>query len=216
MATLNKKAVVRLKELYEEKEMSARMIAKTLNVSIDAVYYSMRKHKIARRSASENSRIQFENKPLSFNLKDKLNFRDEQLKLAGVILYWTEGYKTEKSNGVDFANSDVVAAALFIQFLREICGIDESRLRIFLYCYSKQQPDRLIEFWSNVLNVPKSQFTKPYIRSDYKVEKSGKMPYGLVHIRYMDKKLLRQIMYWIEEYGKYFCVDTQAVNGDGL
>jgi len=44
--------------------------------------------------------------------------------------------------------------------------------------------------------VPVQQFTKPYVRKDYKIEKIDKMPYGLVHIRYADKKLYLQIEKW--------------------
>lgn len=48
--------------------------------------------------------------------------------------------------------------------------------------------------------IPKSQFTKPYVRNDFRKEKEGKMKCGMVHIRYADKKLLAQIMKWMEEF----------------
>ena len=39
---------------------------------------------------------------------------------------------------------------------------------------------------------------------DSQVDKIGKMPYGLVHIRYADKKLLNLLRQWIEETKKLF------------
>ena len=46
--------------------------------------------------------------------------------------------------------------------------------------------------------------------------KENKMPYGLVHIRYNDKKLLFLVKQWIKEYKDTHCVGTQVVNEDAL
>ena len=116
------------------------------------------------------------------------------------MLYWGEGSKWDGERVVDFANSNSEMIKIFLSFLRIICGIKEDKVRIYLYCYSNQFPDKLIDFWSKEINVPKSQFTKPYIRNDYNKNKTGKMKHGLIHIRYADKKLLNLIREWIKEY----------------
>jgi len=199
MAKLEKDTLV---QLYKENTLSAQQIADRTGVSIDAVYYAMRKYKIPRRNASENSKILFERKPTSFRIKKKLTQREKDLKRAAIMLYWAEGLKTRGSAGIDFANSDVDMQILFITFLRNICGVDEKRIRIYLYCFDNQDTLKLIQFWSKTLSISTSQFTKPYIRTNYQLEKKHKMPYGLVHIRYMDKKLLWQVLDWIAEYKK--------------
>ena len=91
---------------------------------------------------------------------------------------------------------------LFLKFLRNICGVDEKRLRVQLYCYSNQRIEDLKKYWYKETDIPISQFIKPYVRNDFLPEKIGKMKYGLVHIRYADKKLLIQIGKWIEQYCK--------------
>jgi len=93
---------------------------------------------------------------------------------------------------------------MFLRFLREICGITEKKLRVYLYCYENQSPKNLISFWSKETKILKTQFTKPYVRKDFRLDKIDKMPYGLVHIRYADKKLRRLILSWIEEYKHQF------------
>ena|SRR3989344_203798 len=201
-----------VRELYYGRMYSAREIASTLNVSIDAVYYFMRHHSIVRRNLSEQNKAVFERKQPSFHLKKKLSNEEKKLKTIGTVLYWGEGYKTEKAMGVDFANSDSAMVMIFTEFLRKVCGIDNTRLRIFLYCYADQDKERLMRFWSTLLDVPRKQFTKPYTRKDFRKEKSGKMPHGLVHVRYSDKKLLTVIKNWIEEHKKIYCVGTQVVN----
>ena len=194
MAILNKKHLRVVKKLYYSNKLSMKVIADRLNVSLDSVYYFMRRNHLNRRSVSENEAIKFERKPLSYNLQKVLNKSDQYLKLAGVVLYWAEGYKTSKSKGIDFANSDPMMIETFVKFLSKICGVNPKRLRVLLYCYSNQNISELIDFWSKLTRIPKSQFSKPYVRVDYRKEKEGKMKYGMVHIRYADKKLLSQLM----------------------
>ena len=127
----------------------------------------------------------------------------------GIMLYWGEGYKA--GNGaVDFANSDPVMIKVFMNFLRKICGVNENKLHIYLYCYVNQDLQTLIHFWSNLTKIPICQFTKPYIRRDFDPKKAGKMAHGLIHIRYYDKKLWLLIKQWIREYADKFCA------GDGV
>ncbi len=177
-----------------------KAIGLELGASIDAVCYFMRKHQLKRRNGSENSTLLFSRKPLSYKVKNKLSTSDLELKIAGSVLYWAEGYKTIKSNGIDFANSDQDMIVIFVSFLRKICRIDAKRLRVLLYCYSNQNPAKLVDFWSKLTKIPKSQFTKPYVRKDFRLDKKDKMKMGMVHIRYSDKKLWLQVMQWIKEY----------------
>ncbi len=199
MATIPDCKINVIKQLYTAEKMSAREIAEKLNFSLNAVYYTLRKHQVQRRSLKESAAASFANKPLSFTIKKKLTADDEKLLISGALLYWAEGYKTDKSPGIDFANSDVAMQKLFIKFLRVICGIDESRLRILLYTHSNKNKKNQMKFWSTQLAIPLTQFTNPYISPLGRLEKNDKMPYGLVHVRYYDKKLLRQVIVWIEQ-----------------
>ncbi len=181
-----------------------KKVAQELGVSMDALVYFMRKHDLKRRSASENENIKFSKKLSSFKLKKIINTEEKILKTIGVMLYWGEGYKAKSAKNVDFANSDPAMITAFLNFLRKICGIKETKLRAFLYCYSNQEPKNLLRFWSRLTKIPLSRFTKPYTRKDFKKEKIDKMKNGLIHIRYYDKKLLLQIMDWIEQYKQKF------------
>lgn len=178
-----------------------REIAEKLDVSIDAIVYFMRKNRIPRRSFKETSALLFENKKLSFRENNKLSSAEEKLKLIGLILYWSEGYKTVRSSGIDFANSDADMIAIFVKFLRVIYRVDEKRFRVLLYCYTNQDIISLVKFWSKLTGISKKQFTKPYIRKDFRKD-GRKMEYGMVHIRYADKKLFLSIMESIEKIKK--------------
>ncbi len=211
MASISSEKLHYIEQLYYREYKSAREIAGILNVSLDAVYYFMRHHNLKRRSLSEENSLRFANKQRSFVFKQELNSSEKELKMAGLMLYWCEGYKTDLCKVVDFANSDPSMIQIFLRFLREVCGVEESRLRVYLYCYSNQNIEVLKHYWGNVMKIPLSQFTKPYVRTDFKLDKIGKMPHGMVHVRYGDKKLFLLIKQWIQEYINHNCVGGGAV-----
>lgn len=189
--------------LYNTKKLSMQEIANKLNVSVWAVVYRMRKTNIKRRSLFEVQKLRFENKKPSFNQKLNLNENEEQLKIIASMLYWAEGVK-RGSGFVDFVNSDTNMIQLFLTSLRKVYRVDESKLRILLYCYKNQDPNELINYWSETLNISQDLFTKPYIRENYDPKNIGRMKYGVIHLRYHDKKLLMQIMGEVDIIQKRF------------
>lgn len=173
-----------------------RAVAEKYGVSIDAVVYVLRKNSTPRRSFSEANRLKYETKPASYTLKSNPN---KTLELAGTMLYWAEGYKRETAFGIDFANSDPDMVLVFLKFLRSRYVLDASRLHFSLYYYSDQNLNETIRYWRKKLEVPAQQFKNHYRKEDPK--KGGrKMPYGVLHIRYNDKKLLRDMLNLIESY----------------
>lgn len=194
-----------LKKLYYIQGLTAQEIGKKLGTTPWVVYKFMRRKRLPRRAIQESNRIRFEKTPLSFKIKTNLNAKEEHLRIAGVMLYWAEGShpKSRHHNWtVEFANSNPSMVKIFLRFLREICGITESRLRLHIYCYADQNLKTLQRFWTKETEIPLTHFTKPFIREDFRIDKSGKMKYGMVHIRYSDKRLLLHIGKWTEEYSK--------------
>lgn len=88
----------------------------------------------------------------------KLSRRD--LFIAGLALYWGEGYKS--SNGeLGFTNSDPAMILFFIKWLQAIYGVprDTLVLRVSvnnLHAYRVREIER---YWSKVTSLPLSQFT---------------------------------------------------------
>lgn len=199
MGTIPDKLKHEIETLYQTGS-TMKQIAEKFGYSINHVYYFMRKHKIARRDLKTSAYVRFTNKASSFKVNTNLTPEQEKLKLLGTSLYWAEGYKTDKSAGIDFANSDTTMVLIFLRFLREICQVDESRIRVLLYTHEGHRVGYQVRYWSSLLSIPIENFSKPYIaKSSMGVEKKSKMPYGLVHLRYADKKLLWLVLEWIEE-----------------
>lgn len=183
-----------IKKLYYEEGLSTRQIADKLGKTVWQVISFMKKYKMDRRSSAETQRLQFARTPLSYQKKEILSSEDRELWIAGLSLYWAEGVKFIGNHIVDLANSDEKIILLFLAMLRIVYHIDEKRLRVLLYSYENQNQFELITYWSKLLSIHSSQFTKPYIRKDFKLDKEDKMLHGLVHVRYNDIRLFRQIM----------------------
>lgn len=171
---------------------SAQEIGDRFGKTVWQVYRYMKRYSFPRRKSSETRNIKFRNSPLSFSIKENLSSKDKKLWISGLMLYWAEGSKAGK-HIVDFANCNKDMILIFLNMLRNIYRITEDRLRVYIYCYSNQDTDIIINYWSRLTLISKDKFTKPYIRSDYDPEKLDRMPYGLVHIRYADMRLLEKI-----------------------
>ena len=185
-----------IKALYEPEQLSVREVAARLGVGWWRVYGVMRRNGITRRRGSDQNYATYKTKP-QFQIKTCLTPNEERLRVAGVMLYMAEGAKT--THLVDFTNSDPLLVGVFVKFLREICGVAESRLRVSLYAYANQNMEALNEFWSSITRIPTSQFTKPYVRALTANVRKREMPRGLAHIRYSDKRLLELLKRWGQE-----------------
>lgn len=197
MALINKEKINKLKRLYFEKGRSMNDLAKHFDVSLDAIVYAMRKYNLPRRNKKEASMVLFNNKKPSFKRRN-INLSNKVVSEAILAsLYWGEGYKSDNAKVMDFANSDSEMIKVFLKYLRNLYDLEEKKFRILLYCYENQNQKELIHYWSETTKIPKTQFTKPYVKSDS--GKNGRiMKHGLVHIRYGDKKLLKEIKNLIE------------------
>lgn len=182
-----------LENLYIDEELSASDIAKKYHVTVWQVIKKLKKYNIPRRTSSQSNNIKFLKKPASYNFKTNLTLEEKILYNSAVMLYWGEGAKSQRTR-VDLANGDEKMIKLFLKALREVFRIDESRLRGHIYCYGDQDVRKLEIYWSKLLNIPLNKFIKSYVRKDFNPKKKGKLPHGVMHIIYSDKKLYMQIM----------------------
>lgn len=187
----------KVKNLYFSKGYTINEMANFFGVAHWVIYKMMVKENILRRSSSESRHLTLSRSGNGYVIRKDLTSEEEKLRLAGIMLYWAEGSRGDST--VDFANSDPKMVQLFLKFLREICGVSDKRIRIYLYTHDNQNLEELIKYWRNITGIPKSQFTKPYVREGNPNLSNRKMLHGMVHVRYSDKKLLQELHGWIED-----------------
>lgn len=187
-------------DFYVSSKLSEAQISERLSVEPRVIRKILDKNNITRRTRSEAIRYlyitKFNKRP--FVLKKKLSLREQQLKIAGTMLYWGEGSK--KGNTVALANSDPDMIRTFISFLKKICGVDPRRIRAIIHYYNDHNPGELIEYWSRVTKIPRAQFYKPFLHKKARGTYRAKSNAGTISIQYSDKKLLEIINSWIRDY----------------
>lgn len=103
------------------------------------------------------------------------------LLLFGLGLYLGEGSKT--AGVVRLVNSDPDVVAGAVAWFRSL-GVASSQFTPRLHLYPDSNVRICTQFWSEVLRLPVRQFQRPYIdvRTNKKQKKSGKLPYGTLHL----------------------------------
>ncbi len=108
------------------------------------------------------------------NLVGKLSEKDKLLFLSA--LYWGEGSKKD----FGLSNTDPRLIKFFVNGLRQVFGIDDHRLRISLRLYEDLDKEKCLNFWSEVVNIPRENFVSINILNG---KKRGKLEYGMCRVR---------------------------------
>ncbi len=111
-------------------------------------------------------------------------------------LYAGEGSKT--GNTLGMANTNPRLLWEFVEWIRRDFMIDESRLRVVVYLHEGLDLDAAEAFWSRVLSIPRSQFTKPYRAIADSTIRSAKHRYGCATVRYASAVTIRRVLARIE------------------
>jgi len=131
----------------------------------------------------------------------KLNKRD--LFIAGVGMYWSEGYTYPIGNQVGFTNSDSRMIMLILKWFREICKVSEGRftLQVKINQIHKDRIKKVENYWSNLTSIPLYQFNKTVLIKNKakKVYLDTDNYFGTLRITIRrGTKLRRNINGWIE------------------
>lgn len=78
-------------------------IANRLDITHATVNYWMKKHRLPRRSWSESTYLKLNSNGDPFKIKNKLNKKEKELLITGLVLFWTEGSKAFKGS-IQLAN----------------------------------------------------------------------------------------------------------------
>lgn len=120
---------------------------------------------------------------------------DRELELIGLILWATEGDKTQ----VSLANGNPHVIQKYLEFLRKICNLREDKIRIVIHCHDTLPYRSCRAFWSKITRIEPARFRKPYIKHD----KGGqrKYPYGICRIVASNTKLVALLKQRLTEIG---------------
>lgn len=117
--------------------------------------------------------------------------------IAGVALYWAEGFKHKAEGRVGFCNSDPAMIKFMINFLvfHFKIKIEEISPRLTINESFKDRESEIIKFWADFLKIPMSQFTKSFYQRVklVKIFENPENYHGVlrIHVRKSSQLLLK-------------------------
>lgn len=190
--------IEQIERLYK-KGNSAAQIGNELGISWRKVIYLMEKHNIRRRSRSEAAYRKLNPKGDPFKLKRNLSNDEEQLKTLALGLYLGEGTKSNLIS-VRLSNSDPNLINIFLNFLKNICGVKTQKIKLWLTLHSDISATETKLYWSQCLNIPLSQFSQSEV-VDHRGNGSYKKKslYGTATICVHNMKLRKILQEWVNK-----------------
>ncbi|MDP2966976.1 MAG: hypothetical protein Q8N87_01010 [bacterium] len=183
--------------LYQ-RGLSMQEIADKTGWKHGKVVYWMHKFGISRRSRSEANYIKYNPTGDPFEIKKLKTKKDIELFNLGIGLFLGEGTKRNKFN-VTLANSNPEILRLFLKFLREICGVNETKIKAALNIFDDVNLTQALNFWSKVTNIPLSRFGKTMVRKSRGGTYKNKSLYGTLTIYVPNIKLKTLMDKWCKK-----------------
>ena len=127
--------------------------------------------------------------------KEIISVTHKELWLMGIMLYWAEGGKTQRT--VRFSNGDPEMIKIMMRFFRNVCHVPEKKFRGYIHIHPHLDPKRAEAYWSTVSGIPLDKFFKTYQKPNASSQnKKDTLPYGVMDIYVLDTKLFLKIVGW--------------------
>jgi len=133
-------------------------------------------------------------------VKEFPKLKNKQLFTSGIMLYWGEGDQNLK-NEVRLTNTDSRIISLFYGFLKNICGINNEDIYIYLIIYPDLSDEKCKNFWSIKTGIALNQFNKTQII--YGRHPTKRLENGICTIRVRRSRWLKEkILVWVNMMSK--------------
>lgn len=133
-----------------------------------------------------------------------------ELHLAGLFLYWGEGTKYD-SGTLCIANTDPQVIKFSLFWMTCALKVQKSRIRVLLHLYSDMNINLETDYWANLLGLPKSQFSKPYIKITTRagLDRKG-FGHGTCNLMVFDRILKDTVLMTIKAVADEYGGETSA------
>ena len=129
-----------------------------------------------------------------------LNARD--IFIAGIALYWAEGFKNRHEHRLGFCNSDPAMIIFYLKWLKKSLNVDNKDLiaRVTINKSYEEKTREIELYWSKKTGIPLEQFTKPFYQNTvWKKQYSDNNYYGVLRVHVKNSLFsLLEMKGWIE------------------
>jgi len=177
----------KLEKLYKG-GLSMMEMSSKVGYSPSGVKYWMDKYNIPRRSRNEANYIKYNPNGDPFKIKELKTLKDFELFNLGIGLFLGEGTKKTKHH-VILTNTNPKILKLFLKFLKEICGVENRKIKAALNIFNDVDLERALNFWQKETGIPRSKFVTSIIRKSRGGTYKNKSQYGTLTIYVSNTKL---------------------------
>jgi len=120
-------------------------------------------------------------------------------KIAGAVLYWAEGTKTQNTG---ISNADPRTIEFMMRWLNKIFNKKPSQIKAYLHIHYGDDDKRIKKYWSKLTGIPLINFGKSFIKPKGTGHRTNILPNGIIKIRIAGKgteNLRHRILTWSEK-----------------
>lgn len=129
--------------------------------------------------------------------------------IAGIMLYWGEGEKQQKSSMVRLGNSEPEMLKTFNLFLTKVLKISSDKICAWLLLYPDLVDSVQKNFWSKATGIPLTQFKKSiFIKGKHPTKR---LSYGVCTIFVSSRALKERILKWLELCNLYLQSEISSI-----
>jgi len=117
------------------------------------------------------------------------NLSNRDLFMAGIALYWGEGFKNKHEHRLGFCNSDPQMIRFYIKWLEKSFGIKKESIiaRLTLNIAYEKRTEEIENYWLRITGLPRNQFTKTfYQKTKWKKQYNEDNYHGVLRIHVKD------------------------------
>lgn len=104
----------------------------------------------------------------------------EAFRIAGIMLYWAEGAKT---NSVSISNSDPKMIKFMMRWFEKVFNLQPEQLKASLHIHYGNDELRIKKYWSSLTGIPLKNFGKCFIKPKGTGHRTHILPNGIIRIR---------------------------------
>jgi hypothetical protein len=140
-----------------------------------------------------------------------LPLTEKELLIAGLFLYWGEGRK-DLGASISLNNTDPQVLKFTLSWLIIGLKVPKEKIKVSLHLYKDMDVPESMNYWHNLLQLPLSQFTKPYIKKSNRTDLDQKgFGHGTCGLIVNDVRLKEKIILGIEAIANFYSGKIEAV-----
>lgn len=125
------------------------------------------------------------------------------LLIAGIFLYWGEGSKTTRGQLV-VANTDPTLVQFALLWMTNALEVPKEKINVLVHLYNDMNIEESLDYWSITLNIPRKQFSKPYIKNSTRLSINYKgYGHGTCNLRVFNAGIKDKVMMAIKAAADY-------------